>query len=79
MSDDMCDTVGCPWSEREAELLAITLELLQEHGYDRLSVEAVATRTGMSRGPMIPVMCSLATWICPGELPGGRFETAIGQ
>jgi AcrR family transcriptional regulator len=32
-----------PWSPREAELLAVTLQLLQEHGYDRLTVDAVAT------------------------------------
>ena len=25
-----------PWSPREAELLGVTLELLQEHGYDLL-------------------------------------------
>ncbi|HEV7360707.1 MAG TPA: TetR family transcriptional regulator, partial [Mycobacterium sp.] len=24
-----------PWSAREAELLAVTLRLLQEHGYDQ--------------------------------------------
>src|SRR3978361_1695796 len=33
----------CPWSSREAELLAVTLQLLQEHGYDRLTLDAVAT------------------------------------
>ena len=32
------------WTDREAELLAVTLGLLQEHGYDRLTVEAVAAR-----------------------------------
>src|ERR1700755_432304 len=32
-----------PWSPRECELLAVTLELLQEHGYDRPSLEAGAT------------------------------------
>ena len=26
-----------------------------------------------------PVMCSLATWICPGEPGDSRFETAIGR
>ncbi len=38
-----------PWSPREAELLAMTLELLQEHGYDRLTVEAVATNARASK------------------------------
>jgi len=38
-----------PWSPREAELLGMTLELLQEHGYDRLTVEAVATNARASK------------------------------
>ncbi len=31
-----------PWSPREAELLAVTFRLLQQHGYDRLTADAVA-------------------------------------
>jgi AcrR family transcriptional regulator len=38
-----------PWSARETELLAVTLELLQEHGYDRLTVDAVATTARASK------------------------------
>ena len=38
-----------PWSPREAELLAVTLELLGEHGYDRLTVDAVATTARASK------------------------------
>ena len=38
-----------PWSPREAELLAATLELLQAHGYDRLTVDAVATTARASK------------------------------
>jgi AcrR family transcriptional regulator len=38
-----------PWSPREAELLAVTLELLQEHGYDRLTVDAVAMTARASK------------------------------
>ncbi|CAJ1497123.1 TetR/AcrR family transcriptional regulator [[Mycobacterium] kokjensenii] len=49
MADDAEDCLDCPWSERESELLAITLELLQERGYDRFSVEAVATRAKASK------------------------------
>jgi AcrR family transcriptional regulator len=42
----------CPWSPREAELLAVTLELLQEHGYDRLSLDAVATTARASKATL---------------------------
>lgn len=38
-----------PWSPREGELLAATLELLQEHGYDRLTVDAVAATARASK------------------------------
>ena len=41
-----------PWSPREAELLAVTLELLQEHGYDRLTVDAVATTARASKATL---------------------------
>jgi AcrR family transcriptional regulator len=46
---------GCadaPWSAREAELLAVTLQLLQEHGYDRLTVDAVATSARASKATL---------------------------
>lgn len=41
----------CPWSPREAELLAVTPEL-QEHGYNRLTVDAVATTGPASKAPI---------------------------
>lgn len=41
-----------PWSERECELLAVTLQLLQEHGYDRLTVDAVATSARASKATL---------------------------
>ena len=37
---------------REAELLAVTLQLLQEHGYDRLTVDAVATTARASKATL---------------------------
>ncbi|MGV0037047.1 TetR/AcrR family transcriptional regulator [Mycobacterium colombiense] len=37
------------WTTRELELLAATLRLLQEHGYNRLSVDAVATEAKASK------------------------------
>ncbi len=42
----------CPWSPREAELLAVTLQLLQEHGYDRLTLDAVATTARASKATL---------------------------
>jgi AcrR family transcriptional regulator len=41
-----------PWSPRECELLAVTLELLQEHGYDRLTLDAVATTARASKATL---------------------------
>jgi AcrR family transcriptional regulator len=38
-----------PWSAREAEILAVTLRLLQEHGYDQLTVDAVAATARASK------------------------------
>ncbi|MEV3901735.1 TetR/AcrR family transcriptional regulator [Mycobacterium sp. NPDC050551] len=46
------EDVDTPWSPRECELLAVTLELLQEHGYDRLSVDAVATTARASKATL---------------------------
>jgi AcrR family transcriptional regulator len=37
------------WSPRETELLAVTLRLLQQHGYDRLTLDAVATTARASK------------------------------
>jgi AcrR family transcriptional regulator len=45
-------TDASPWSPREAELLAVTLQLLQENGYDRLTLEAVATKAQASKATM---------------------------
>ncbi|HME77339.1 MAG TPA: helix-turn-helix domain-containing protein, partial [Mycobacterium sp.] len=45
-------TAYCPWSPREAELLAVTLRLLQQHGYDRLTLEAVAASAHASKATM---------------------------
>jgi len=42
-------TEPCPWSPRETELLTVTLQLLQEHGYDRLTVDAVAATAHASK------------------------------
>jgi AcrR family transcriptional regulator len=41
-----------PWTPREAELLAITLRLLQQHGYEGLTVEAVAIEAKSSKATL---------------------------
>ena len=41
-----------PWSPRECELLAVTLELLQEHGYDRLTLDGVAATARASKATL---------------------------
>ena len=38
-----------PWTPREAELLAVTLQLLQQNGYDRLTLDAVAATAQASK------------------------------
>jgi AcrR family transcriptional regulator len=40
------------WTPRESELLAVTLRLLQLHGYERLTVEAVAIEAKASKSTM---------------------------
>lgn len=72
MSECMGDTSGCPWSEREAELLAITLELLREHGYDRLSVEAVAIKAKASKATMYRRWPSKADLVLAAFIQGTR-------
>jgi AcrR family transcriptional regulator len=46
------DVTESPWSPRECELLEVTLDLLQEHGYDRLSLDAVATTARASKATL---------------------------
>ena len=50
-----CSTNGAatsPWSARECELLAVTLELLREHGYDRLTLDGVAATARASKATL---------------------------
>ncbi|MGH3582091.1 MAG: TetR/AcrR family transcriptional regulator [Mycobacterium sp.] len=75
-SDHPDDASRCPWSEREAELLAITLELLQEHGYDRLTVEAVAIKAKASKATMYRRWPSKADLVLAAFIEGTR-STAI--
>ena len=60
-----------PWSPRETELLAVTLRLLQQHGYDRLTVDAVAATARASKATMY------RRWPSKAELVVAAFIESI--
>jgi AcrR family transcriptional regulator len=60
------------WSERESELLAVTLQLLQEHGYDRLTVDAVAARARASKATVYRRWPSKAELVLAAFIEGVR-------
>ncbi|MCV7091580.1 TetR/AcrR family transcriptional regulator [Mycobacterium interjectum] len=62
-----------PWSPREAELLAVTLRLLQEHGYDGLTVDAVASEARASKATVY------RSWPSKAELVLAAFIEGICQ
>ncbi|MBX9642109.1 MAG: TetR/AcrR family transcriptional regulator [Mycobacteriaceae bacterium] len=61
------------WSPREAELLAVTLELLQEHGYDGLTVDAVANTARASKATVY------RRWPSKAELVLAAFIEGVCQ
>ncbi|CAM4466480.1 mycofactocin system transcriptional regulator [Mycobacterium basiliense] len=61
-----------PWSPREAELLAVTLQLLQEHGYDRLTVDAVANTARASKATVYRRWRSKAELVLAAFIEGVR-------
>ena len=62
-----------PWSPRESELLAVTLQLLQEHGYDGLTVDAVAATARASKATVY------RRWPSKAELVLAAFMEGIRQ
>ena len=62
-----------PWSPREAELLAVTLQLLQEHGYDGLTVDAVASAARASKATVY------RRWPSKAELVLAAFNEGVRQ
>jgi AcrR family transcriptional regulator len=62
-----------PWSPRERELLAVTLQLLQEHGYDRLTVDGVAATARASKATIY------RRWPTKAELVMAAFVEGTGQ
>lgn len=75
-TDTAASAADCPWSTREAELLAVTLRLLQQHGYDRLTVEAVATEAKASKATMYRRWPSKADLVLAAFIHGTR-ESAV--
>lgn len=61
-----------PWSPRETELLDVTLELLQEHGYDRLTLDAVAARAKASKATVYRRWPSKAELVLAAFIEGVR-------
>jgi AcrR family transcriptional regulator len=64
---------SAPWSPRETELLAVTLQLLQQHGYDRLTVDAVAAAARASKATVY------RRWPSKAELVLAAFIEGIRQ
>jgi AcrR family transcriptional regulator len=61
------------WTPREIELLEVTLRLLQQHGYDGLTVDAVAATGRMSKTTVY------RRWPSKAELVLAAVIEAIGQ
>jgi AcrR family transcriptional regulator len=61
-----------PWSPRETELLEVTLQLLQEHGYDRLTLDAVAARAHASKATVYRRWPSKAELVLAAFIEGVR-------
>ncbi|WP_319458237.1 MULTISPECIES: TetR/AcrR family transcriptional regulator [unclassified Mycobacterium] len=69
----MIDIAAAPWSPREAELLEVTLRLLQQGGYDGLTVDAVASTARASKATVY------RRWPTKAELVLAAFIESIRQ
>ena len=65
-------TSDAVWSAREAQLLAVTLRLLQEHGYERLTVDAVASEARASKATVYRRWPSKAELVFAAFMEGVR-------
>ncbi|OAN34559.1 TetR/AcrR family transcriptional regulator [Mycolicibacterium iranicum] len=61
------------WTARESELLAVTLQLLQQHGYDRLTVDAVAVQAKASKATVYRRWPSKADLVLAAFIEGTRL------
>ena len=62
-----------PWTPRESELLNVTLRLLEERGYDRLTLDAVAARARASKATVY------RRWPSKAELVLAAFIEGVNQ
>ncbi|OHU62245.1 TetR/AcrR family transcriptional regulator [Mycobacteroides chelonae] len=62
------------WTPREVELLAVTLRLLQQHGYDRLSVDEVAAESKASKATIYRRWPSKAELVLAAFIEGMRAQ-----
>ncbi|AKC37963.1 putative HTH-type transcriptional regulator TetR [Mycolicibacterium phlei] len=62
------------WTPREVELLAVTLRLLQQHGYDRLSVDEVAAESKASKATIYRRWPSKAELVLAAFIEGLRAQ-----
>ena len=63
-----------PWTPREAELLAVTLQLLQQNGYDRLTLDAVATTAQASKATVYRRWPTKAELVLAAFIEGTRHS-----
>jgi AcrR family transcriptional regulator len=64
---------AAPWSPRESEILAETLRLLQEHGYDQLTIDAVAAAARASKATVYRRWPSKAELVLAAFIEGVRL------
>ncbi|OHU24101.1 MULTISPECIES: TetR/AcrR family transcriptional regulator [Mycobacteriaceae] len=62
------------WTPREVELLTVTLRLLQKHGYDRLSVDEVASESKASKATIYRRWPSKAELVLAAFVEGMRAQ-----
>ncbi|TRW89124.1 TetR/AcrR family transcriptional regulator [Mycolicibacterium sp. 018/SC-01/001] len=74
-TESPADAAQCPWTAREAELLAVTLQQLQLHGYDRLTVDAVAAEARASKATMYRRWPSKADLVLAAFIEGTRSSS----
>jgi AcrR family transcriptional regulator len=68
---DRCEHAS-PWSPRETEILEVTLRLLQEHGYDHLTIDAVAAEARASKATVYRRWPSKAELVLAAFIEGVR-------